>query len=398
MNSVSFERLLKGSRLAIPAMKDELIADRSIRIARADRDELVGKIRKSRGDSAGSSGRQNLTSKLSQRLKTKPPRGTKLGGQRAGMVFDPRQRAVVKVHYFGHAASGKTALREHTKYVARDSAARPPDALPDTEAAEGKGAADETKRLEERAARPERWAFYDAEREGVDGLARTDAWGKADKRHFRVILSAENGARLRDLPAYTREVMARAEAALGTKLSWIAADHHDTDNPHTHVIIRGRRANGQDLVLPRDFIRHGLRGIARDVATEWLGGRSREDARLALDRETRRHGPSRLDRLLEGQVKPGEGKRLADLKAPDGNPELTQALKARMRELEHMGLGVEAQRNVIRLAPDWRERLQAMELHLDIRKRIVRERIERIMAPAQQHQLAQQLRKGLIDR
>jgi hypothetical protein len=398
MNSVSFERLLKASRLAMPAMKDELIADRSIRIARADRDELVGKIQKSRGNSGGSSARQNLTSKLSQRLKTKPPRGTKLGGSHAGMAFDPRQRAVVKVHYFGHGGAGRAALREHTKYVARDSAVRPPDTLPDMEPADGKGAADDANRTEERAARPERWAFYDAEREGVDGLARTDAWGKADKRHFRVILSAENGAHLRDLPAYTREVMARAETALGTKLSWVAADHHDTDNPHTHVIIRGRRANGQDLVLPRDFIRHSFRGIAQDVATEWLGGRSREDARLALDRETRRHGPSRLDRLLEGQVKPGEGKRLADVRAHNGSPELTQALKARMRELERMGLGAEIERNVIRLAPDWRERLQAMELHLDIRKRIVRERMERIVAPAQQHQIAQHIRKGLIDR
>jgi hypothetical protein len=397
MNSVSFERLLKASRLAMPAMKDELIADRSVRIARADRDELAGKIQKSRGRGGGSSERQNLASKLSQRLKTKPPRGTKLGGPRAGMAFDPRQRAVVKVHYFGH-AGGRAALREHTKYIARDSAVRPPDTLPDMEPADGKGVADDAKRAEERAARPERWAFYDAEREGVDGLARTDAWGKADKRHFRVILSAENGARLRDLPAYTREVMARAETALGTKLSWIAVDHHDTDNPHTHVIFRGRRANGQDLVMPRDFIRHGFRGIAREVATEWLGARSREDARLTLDRETRRHGPSRLDRLLDGQVKPGAGKRLADLKAPDGNPELTQALKARMRELERMGLGAEIERNVIRLAPDWRERLQAMELHLDIRKRTVRERMERIVAPAQQQHLAQQIGKGLIDR
>ena len=45
--------------------------------------------------------------------------------------------------------------------------------------------------------------------------------------------------------------MARAGAAIGTKLQWIAVDHHDTDNPHTHIIIRGRRANGQDLVVQR---------------------------------------------------------------------------------------------------------------------------------------------------
>jgi len=30
--------------------------------------------------------------------------------------------------------------------------------------------------------------------------------------------------------------------------------------------LRGRRANGQDLVIPKDVIRHGFRNIARDVA------------------------------------------------------------------------------------------------------------------------------------
>jgi len=46
--------------------------------------------------------------------------------------------------------------------------------------------------------------------------------------------------------------MARAEVQLGSRLSWIAADHHDTGHAHTHIILRGRRANGQDLVIPKD--------------------------------------------------------------------------------------------------------------------------------------------------
>lgn len=376
----------------MPAMKDELVADRSIRMARADRDELRGKVQKSKG---GASGSPKLASKLAQRL-----RGQRGGGSRAGFAFDPRQRAVVQVHYFGHGAGGRAALREHAIYIARDSAAKHPDMqTPDSGARDGENKENsEPKRAEDRAAQPERWAYYDAQKDSVDGLARTNEWGRSDKRHFRVMLSPENGARLRDMTAYTREVMARAETALGTKLSWVAVDHHDTDDLHSHIIIRGRRANGQALFIPKDFICHGFRSIAQDVATEWLGPRTREDARRALDRDTRRHAPTRLDKMLAGQIRPGEGVRLADLKAPDNSPEVTQALKARMRELQRMGLGEEIKRNVIRLAPDWRERLQAMELHLDIRKRVMRERVERMVAMQQQHQIAQQIGKGMIDR
>jgi type IV secretory pathway VirD2 relaxase len=187
-------------------------------------------------------------------------------------------------------------------------------------------------------------------------------------------LSAENGDRLHDLPAYTREVMARAEAALGTKLQWVAVDHHDTDNPHTHLIIRGRRANGQDLVLPRDFIKYGFAGVARDVATDWLGARTPADERLALGRDVARHGPTRLDRMLAFQIGAGGELGLANIASPTGDPDTTRALKQRARELERMGLARETRRNVLAFQADWHDRLKAMELHLDIRKRIVLER------------------------
>ncbi len=159
-------------------------------------------------------------------------------------------------------------------------------------------------------------------------------------------------------------------------------------------LIRGRRANGQDLVLPRDFIQHGLRGLARDVAPDWLGRRTQEQERLALERQTRRHGPTRLDAMIDGQ-RDNEGRiRVAKLEAPNKDPALTQALKARTRELERMGLAREIGRNMLQLAPDWRGRLSAMERHLDIRKQVVARHIE--IARAQQQ--ARDIRKGWMDR
>ena len=378
---------------------DALVADRSIRLTRADRERLEGKVKKSRGGRGGSSGVGKLTKKLSERLKTKPPRPTKLGGKVFGdraMEFDRRQRAVVKIHYFNHAGGGAAGLKAHAKYIARDAATR--DDLSVAAPSDGEERKDSHWQARAHADyldRQGRSPFYDAHGESIDGAARVENWARADRRHFRLILSAEEGAQLRDLPSYARQVMARAGAALGTTLSWVAVDHHDTDNPHTHLIVRGRRANGQDLVMPKDFIKHGFRSIARDVATEWLGARTPEDERLALDRETRRHAPTRLDRVIEAQADGAGRVRVAELRAPNGDDTLAQALKLRVRELERMGLGQTISGDTFQLAPDWRERLQAMELHANIRKRVVQERLQR--GVAQQH-LTQRIRKGLLER
>lgn len=183
---------------------------------------------------------------------------------------------------------------------------------------------------------------------------------------------------------------------MGTQLGWVAVNHYDTDNPHTHIVVRGRRENGQDLVMPRDFIKHGMRSIARDVATEWLGKRTPEQEREALAREARHHGPTRIDRIIGGQAKNGLV-RAADLAAPSGDPNATQAVKARMQELARMGLAEEAGRGLFRLAPDWRDKLKSLEMHIDIRKNVVRERMERGLLQ-QQHAVTRDIGKGLLGR
>lgn len=375
MPSASFDQILRSSQFASGAKDDDVRADRSINIAHPDRDRLAGKVKSGRAKAGGSSGG------LSRLFEKRARRGPLSGGRRADASvagFDQRQRAVVKVHYFNHASGGGASLKAHARYVARDAAARddpsnleqtPDDALPETRR-------DAEQQAKAHGAYLARGAglFYDAGADGVDGAARAEDWAKSDKRHFRVILSAENAGKLGDLPAYTREVMARAGAAIGTNLQWIAVDHHDTDNPHTHIIVRGRRANGQDLVLPKDFVKHGFREIARDAATDWLGPRSRADERLALDREITKHAPTRLDRMIAAQLPEDRKVPIAQLQAPNGDPHTTLALKARARELQRMGLAQEVKRNVLAFEPNWGDRLQAMELHLDIRKRVMRER------------------------
>jgi hypothetical protein len=73
-----------------------------------------------------------------------------------------------------------------------------------------------------------------------------------------------------DLRAFSRELMVDAARDLGTKLDWIAVDYWNTDNPHTHVLVRGRaddgRRQGQRVLLARDLL-NALRGRELSDAT-----------------------------------------------------------------------------------------------------------------------------------
>ncbi len=79
-----------------------------------------------------------------------------------------------------------------------------------------------------------------------------------DRHHFRFIISPEDAMELEDLRGFTRELMADAERDLGTKLDWVAVDHWNTDNPHIHVLVRGKADDGKDLVISRDYISRGF--------------------------------------------------------------------------------------------------------------------------------------------
>ncbi len=59
------------------------------------------------------------------------------------------------------------------------------------------------------------------------------------------------------LRTYTRHLMGRMEADLGTGLDWVAVNHWNTDNPHTHIVVRGRDDTGKDLIIAGDYIADG---------------------------------------------------------------------------------------------------------------------------------------------
>src|SRR5262249_27977417 len=144
---------------------------------------------------------------------------------------------------------------------------------------------------------------------------------------------------LSDLKAFTRDLMAQAERDLDTRLDWIGVDHWNTDNPHVHVIVRGKGDDGCDLVIARDYISHGLRARGAHLVTLELGPRRDLDIGRDLEAQAEADRWTRLDRALAREAVQHDG--VVDLRpgadAGAGNHART-AMVGRMQKLERLGL------------------------------------------------------------
>src|SRR3546814_2465896 len=79
--------------------------------------------------------------------------------------------------------------------------------------------------------------------------------------------------------------MTQMEADLGTRRDWVAVDHFNTAHPHTHIMLRGVDDTGQNLIIAREYISHGIRERSAELVTLDLGPRTDQEieARLRPD-------------------------------------------------------------------------------------------------------------------
>ncbi|KPU94614.1 conjugal transfer protein [Variovorax paradoxus] len=188
---------------------------------------------------------------------------------------------------------------------------------------------------------------YGADTDAAD-LRAFEERGKADRHQFRFIVSAEDGLEMEDLKGFTRQLMRRMEIDLETRLDWVAVDHWDTDNPHTHIVLTGHTASGEHLVIAPDYMAHGMRQRASEIATEWLGPRTEAEMRRSLLREVDQQRLTGLDRALIRQA----GANGIDF--TEGNPQDRQrqnVLRARLQRLEGLGLAERVNANRWTLRP-----------------------------------------------
>ncbi len=186
-----------------------------------------------------------------------------------------------------------------------------------------------------------------------------------DRHHFRFILSPEDGAELEDLRTYTRHLMGRMEADLGTGLDWVAVNHWNTDNPHTHIVVRGRDDTGKDLIIAGDYIADGFRHRAAELATEWLGPRTELEIQQTLQREVEQERWTSLDRTLQREA--GEDGRMQIERFNEPRLQRQRLLLiGRLQRLQRLGLADEVQPGTWAIDADAEKTLRALGERGDI--------------------------------
>ena len=196
-------------------------------------------------------------------------------------------------------------------------------------------------------------------------LAAFEERGKEDRHQFRFIVSPEDAEQLDDLRRYTRHLMSRMEADLGTNLDWVAVNHWNTDNPHTHIVLRGKDDTGKDLIISRDYIAQGMRERAAELATEWLGPRTELEIQQSLRREVDQERWTNLDRTLQREAQGG----LIHMNQPASDPSRRQQrmlLIGRLQRLQRMGLAHESSPGVWAVHAEAEQVLRTMSERGDI--------------------------------
>ena len=209
--------------------------------------------------------------------------------------------------------------------------------------------------------------LYSADRETADGkafLQRCDG----DRHQFRFIVSAEDGSEYPDLKPYIRRLMTQMEADLGTRLDWVAVDHFNTAHPHTHIMLRGVDDTGQNLIIAREYISHGIRERAAELVTLDLGPRTDQEIEARLRHDIGEERLTAIDRRL---VRSMDADRLVT--SVDRDP-FQQSLRAgRLQKLASIGLAENAGGGRWQLAEDLEGTLRTLGERGDIIRTMQRE-------------------------
>ncbi|HIE0725506.1 TPA: DUF3363 domain-containing protein [Pseudomonas aeruginosa] len=300
---------------------------------------FVSKVLKQTGKA--SSGKSTVRRPASARGSGQRP-GSRLGrghtaARFAGAKLTPMsRRATIKTLLVNHQRASPQSLAKHLRYIERDGVGR------DGEPGQAYGPQTDT-------------ADLDAFKERCAD----------DRHHFRFILSPEDGAELEDLRTYTRHLMGRMEADLGTGLDWVAVNHWNTDNPHTHIVVRGRDDTGKDIVIAGNYIADGFRHRAAELATEWLGPRTELEIQQTLGREVEQERWTSLDRTLKREAGDDGLLHVERLNEPRLQRQRL-LLIARLQHLQRLGLADEMQPGTWAVQADAEKTLRALGERGDI--------------------------------
>ncbi|MBU2533709.1 MAG: DUF3363 domain-containing protein [Alphaproteobacteria bacterium] len=246
------------------------------------------------------------------------------------------RRVMVKVHIARpKSGAGRAVFNAHLKYLQRDGVDR-----------DGRGG-----------------ELYTSREDGIGSREFLER-SENDRHQFRIILSAEDGDEMGDLKTNTRQLMDRMERDLGTRLDWVAVDHHNTGHPHTHVVIRGKDQLGRDLIIAREYLTQGLRRQAEDIATQTLGPRRDLEILRSRQSEVSQDRFTGIDRQLLGEVRDGT---VVIAPASSSADRFQRSLRlARLKHLEGLLLASRTGASQYQLQQGWDDTLRKMGRKGDI--------------------------------
>jgi type IV secretory pathway VirD2 relaxase len=262
----------------------------------------------------------------------------------AGLYPGGQRRVIVNARITKFKAGQLGAARAHLRYIQRDGVT--PEGEPGL--------------------------LYGPETDLANGTTFLDDCGD-DRHQFRLIVSPEDGAQLLDLKPFIRDFMAQVERDLETKLDWVAVDHYNTGQPHTHIVIRGKDDRGDDLIITKDYMSHGLRMRAREFLTLELGPEIEHDMTLKLAREVNAERFTRLDRALLKHTDRGF---LVISAMPPEDRTTHASHMGRLKKLQSLGLVEEKQTGVWQISHDIETKFKSLGQRGDIIKtmhRVMRE-------------------------
>ena len=204
--------------------------------------------------------------------------------------------------------------------------------------------------------------------EGNDFLERQ----KGDTYQFRLVVAPEDGSRMADLKPFVRDLMRDLEKDLHTRLDWVAVDHFNTGHPHTHIVIAGHDDRGQDLVMARHYISHGIRHRAQDLVTLELGPEQEFERIIKLANEVKAERFTSLDRGILRDAT--ENILVVSARVDDTGGRSERGAEGaqlsmrvgRLRRLEQMGLAEEKRTGVWTIDPQLETKLRSLGERGDI--------------------------------
>jgi len=256
--------------------------------------------------------------------------------------FAPRRnarRVIIKAHVQYLSRHGAQAAARHLRYIERDGVEK--DGSPGV--------------------------LY-----GPDGLVERQTFEEPrlrERHQFRFIVSPEDGSDL-DLTAFTRSLMNRVERDLGQHLEWAAVNHHDSDHPHAHVVVRGVDRDGGRVFMQPAYIARGMRWSAQELATDWLGPRLESEIQKTYESEVARERLTSLDREIASRAQALDVDAEV-FEARRGYP-LPETLVRRLKQLEQLGLAERSAGSRWALSDGWQDELRELGLRGDRLKQIHR--------------------------